>query len=102
MTYAEVSSINGSQGITGMMSFLNTVTYGWFINSLIISIWVIVATVYYKNNNNDYAGAFAVSSYVCFVLSLFIWLGDFMNNAVFSIITGITIISTIILFFDRE
>lgn len=101
MTYTDVSTINNTQGISSVFSLLNEVTFGWFMPVLITSVWIISAIAIYQKNK-DYTGAFAVSSYVCFVLSLFLWLGDLLNNGFFGIVTAITIISTIVLFFDRE
>lgn len=96
------TTINSSAGIGTTFEFLNTVTIGWFGRMLMISIFVIFFSGYLSARRDDYFGAFAVASYVTFVMGLLFWIIDLVTGLDFAIIIGITIVSSVILFVQKN
>lgn len=101
MTYTSPSTINASKGLGEVLSFVNNATDQWLSNLFIFGIWIIILLGYYKAKD-DFKGAFAVSSYVTFVSSLFFWLGGFVSGVLFGIVIAVSIISTLVLLLDNN
>jgi len=103
--YPEVTTINmtTNEGMGNLLQYINVVTSFWAGRMLMIAIFIMFFFGYLKSKpSDDFAGAFAVASYVTFVLGILFWLIDFLDGLTFSIIIGITIISTAILIFDKR
>jgi len=68
-----------------------------------VAIFVIFLAGYLRSkNDDDFIGAFAVSSYACLVIGLLFWIIDFLDGIAFGFIVGISIISTAMLLFDKR
>lgn len=105
MAYPSVNTINvtSSEGMSNIFQYLNTVTDFWAGRGVLIAIFMIFLFGYLKfSRDNDFVGAFAVASYVTFVIGILFWLISFLDGIAFAIIMGITIISTAVLLFDRR
>lgn len=102
MAWTSPTTINASAGIGTTFEFLSTVTHFWFGRMLMIAIFVIFLSGYLSVRRDDYFGAFAVASYVTFVLGLLFWVVNIVTGLDFAIIIAITIISSVILFTQRN
>ncbi len=80
MAYASPSTINASQGMDSFLPYLSTVTNFWFGRMLMIAIFVIFAFGYLRAKADDYIGAFAVASYVTFVMGLIFWVVGIVSD----------------------
>ena len=105
MTYAEVTGINmtSSSGMLNILNYINVVTFGWAGRMMMVAIFMMFLFGYYRSKGeDDFVGAFAVASYVTFVLGLLFWLMNFLDGVAFATIIATTIVSTAILLFDKR
>ena len=102
LAWISPTSVNTTAGIGTTFEFLNTVTMNWFGRMLMIAIFVIFLSGYLSARRDDYFGAFAVASYVTFVMGLLFWVIDLVTGLDFAIIIGITIVSSVILFIQKN
>lgn len=103
MAWTSPTEINASQGITEVTNYLNDVSFNWFGNMLVISIWVIFLFGYLRaKGDDDIIGAFAVASYVTFVVTTLLWIIGLVSGVTFGIVIGVTLISSAVLFMDRK
>jgi hypothetical protein len=94
--YESPTTINASKGFGEVILYVNRVTGNLFAHMLLIGIWIIIFVGFYKSKD-DPAGAFAVAGYGTFVVGLLFWIGGWVSAWAFSIVTGFTIIGTIVL-----
>jgi len=105
MTHNSITDINmtTNEGMQNILQYINVVTDNWAGRMVTIAIFVMFLFGYLKSKgDDDFVGAFAVASYVTFVLGLLMWLINFLDGIAFGIIMGITIIATAILLFDKR
>ena len=105
MVYDDVTTINmtTNEGMSNIFTYLNTITNYWAGRMLMIAIFVMFLFGYLKSkNDDDIIGALAVASYVTFVVGLLFWVINFLDGISFSIIVGITIVSTALLWFEKR
>ena len=100
MTYPSPSSVNASQGLGGIFTYINTVTNSWVSNMLLLAVYIIILIGFYKAKD-DIQGAFAVAGYGVFVVGLLFWLGGFVSGWAFSIAIALAIIGTFALLMDN-
>jgi hypothetical protein len=91
MPYASPSTINWSTGMTGAFNYLNEVTYSWFSNLLLISVYIIFAMGFYFAKR-DFFGAMAVAGFSTFVVALLLFVGGAISGITFSVVIGVAII----------
>ena len=102
MAWASPTTINASQGMDSVLPYLSTVTNFWFGRMLMIAIFVIFTFGYLRAKQEDYIGAFAVASYVSFVIGLIFWIVGLVSGLDFGIVIGITLISSIMLLMQKK
>ena len=102
MAWTSPATINATEGIGTTFEFLSTVTNFWFGRMLMVAIFVIFLSGYLSARRDDYIGAFAVSSYVTFVIGLLLWVVGLVRGLDFAIIIAITIVSSVILFVQNS
>lgn len=105
MAYDEITTINmtSSEGMSNILQYINVVTDFWAGRMVVIAIFIMFLFGYLRSKgDDDFVGAFAVASYVTFVLGLLMWLINFLDGIAFGIIMGVTIIATAILLFDKR
>jgi len=103
MPYRSPTTINATKGITEITSYVNEVSNNWFGNMLLISIWVLFFMGYLRSKgDDDLVGAFAVSSYVTFVMAVLLFSFGVVSGWAFGIVIGITMISSIVLWVERK
>jgi len=105
MAFDSVNTINmtSSDGMSNILNYINVVTDFWAGRMVIIAVFIMFMFGYLKSkNDDDFIGAFAVSSYVTFVIGTLMWLINFLDGISFSVVIGVTIISTAILLFDKR
>jgi uncharacterized membrane protein len=103
MAWRSPSDINATKGITEVTNYLNDVTLNWFGNMLVIAVWVIFLFGYLRaKGDDDFIGAFAVASYVTFVLTTLLWIVGMVSGVTFGIVIGVTLISSVALFIDKK
>ena len=102
MAYSSPTGINLTSSPLGLFVWLNDVTNYWFSNALIMSIWVLFFMGFLSVERDDYIGASAVASYVTTILTLFLWIIGLASGWAFSIVIGLSLISTAWLLADRR
>jgi len=105
MAYEEINTINmtTSDGMSNIFQYLNVVTNFWAGRMVMIAVFVMFLFGYLKSKgDDDFVGAFAVASYVTFVIGILFWIIDFLDGVAFGIIIAVTIISTAWLLFDKR
>lgn len=102
MAHASPTTINGTEGLDSLLPYLSTVTQFWFGRMLMITVFVIFLFGYVRAKDEDWIGGFAVASYVTFVIGLVFWVIGLVTGLDFAIIIGITAISSVILFTQKE
>jgi len=105
MAYDSINTINmtSSEGMSNILQYLNVVTNFWAGRMVMIAIWIMFLFGYLKMKaDDDFSGAFAVSSYVTFVIGMLFWLINFLDGIAFGVIIAITIFSTAWLLFDKR
>ena len=102
MAYTSPTEINMTKGFSEILPYLNEVTSFWFGRMITIAIFIIFGFGYLSKNKDDYIGAFAVSSYVTFVISLIFWVIGLVSGMDFAVVIGITVVSSVILFTQRD
>lgn len=101
MTYASPSSINASNGIGEILTYINEVTNNWASNMILIAVYIIFLMGYYRAKN-DFIGGLAVSGFATFIIGLLFWLGGFINGWTFSFTIAILIIGVAVVFITKE
>jgi len=96
------TTVNASAGMDSFLPYISEVTNFWFGRMLMIAIFMIFFFGYIKVKEDDYVGGFAVSSYVSFVIGLLLWVIGLLDNISFSVVVGITLVSSVILFIQRK
>lgn len=89
--YPYPTTIDFSNGTDNLFIYLNTVTFNWFSNLLLISIWIIFATGFYIARR-DPNGALAVAGFATFLIALPFYIAGFISGIAFSIVVGLAII----------
>jgi len=100
--YSSPTTVDLTDNPVGLFAWLNDVTNFWFSNMLLIVIWVMFLMGYLAVNKDDYAGGFAVASYVVMVLSLIGWLMNLVSGFSFGIALGVSMLATAILLGTRN
>ena len=101
MTYPSPAGINASRGFGEVLTYVNTVTYGWISTLLLLAIYVIVLMGYYKAKD-DFSGAMAVAGFGVFIIALLFWLGDFITGITLTIAIALALVGIIVLLADKR
>ena len=56
---------------------------------------------YLRTKQDDYYGAFAIASYVTFVMGLIFWVIGLVSGLDFSVVIGLALVSSVILFTQK-
>lgn len=102
MAWRSPTTINATEGMSSVLPYLSEVSNFWFGRMLMIAIFVIFLFGYVRSKDGDWIGGFAVASYITFVLGLIFWVIDLVTGMDFAIIIGITIITSVILFMQKN
>ena len=102
MAYTSPSTINATQGLDSFLPYLSEVTNFWFGRMVMIAVFVIFLMGYLRVKKDDFIGALAVSSYVCFIIGLLFWVIGVVSGLDFAIIIGITAVSSVLLFLQKK
>jgi len=102
MAHTSPTTINASAGLDSFLPYISEVTNFWFGRMVMIAIFVIFAMGYLRAKPDDYIGAFAVASYVSFVLGLLFWVMGLVTGMDFALILGIAMISSVVLFLQPK
>ena len=94
MAWTSPTEIDATTGIGSTFEYLSTVTHFWFGRMLIISIFMIFLFGYLGVRRDDYFGAFAVASYITFVLGLLFWVINIVTGLDFAIIIAVSLVFT--------
>jgi len=102
MSYPSPTTVNMTKGLSEFFPYLNEVTNFWFGRMIMVAIFIMFGFGYLAKNKDDYIGAFAVSSYVTFVIGLIFWTIGLVSGMDFAVIIGVTVISSVILFTQKD
>jgi len=67
-----------------------------------IAIFIIFTFGYLRAKDDDYVGAFAVASYVTFVVGLIFWVVGLVSGLDFGVIIGIVLLASVLLFSQKK
>lgn len=102
MAHTSPTTVNASQGLDSFLPYLSEVTQFWFGRMLMIAVFVIFFMGYLRSKDNDFVGAFAVASYVSFVIGLLFWVMGMITGMDFALVLGIAMVSSIVLFLQKK
>ena len=102
MAHTSPTEINATAGMDSLLPWISEVTNFWFGRMIMIAIFVIFALGYLKANKDDFVGAFAIASYVCFVIGLIFWVIGLVTGLDFAIIIGAVSIASLLLFAQKK
>jgi len=97
MAYASPTTINASRGLESFIPYLSTVTEFWFGRMLIFAVMLIFFFGYMRSKNGNFFSAFAVSSYVTFIISMLFWAINMITGLDFVYVVGITLVASAML-----
>lgn len=103
MTWQDPASINWSNGLVEFFSYINAVTLGWASRMLLIGVFIIVLSGYYKIRD-DFAGGIAAAGVATFIVAFAGWLLDppFVDWITFAITIGVMFVGAAIVLVDRN
>ena len=102
MAHTSPAEIDLTTGIGSLFRWLTDVTGFWFGRMFMISIFIIFLLGYLKVNKDDFVGAFAVASYVSFVIGLIFWVIGLVSGMDFAVVIGAVLIASAILFMQKK
>lgn len=103
MTYTSPETLNMTAGIGVLLNYINEVTNFWISRMLMIAIFIIFTMGYLRSkSDDDFVGAVSVGSYATFVIGILFWIIGFLDGVTFSIIIGMTFVSTAWLLMDKR
>ena len=102
MAWRSPTTVNVTSGMDSFLPYLSEVTNFWFGRMVMIAIFVIFMFGYMRAKGDDFIGAFAVSSYVTFVIGLLFWVIDLISSLDFAVIVGVTAISSVALLIQKN
>jgi len=102
MAWSSPVEVNASAGLDNFIPYLSEVTQFWFGRMMIIAIFMIFIFGYMRSKDANIWGAFAVSSYICFVIGLFFWVIGLLTGLDFAWVIGITLVSSILLLLQNK
>ena len=102
MAYTSPATINMTEGMSAIIPWISEVTNFWFGRMLMIAIFMIFLGGYLYVNRDDYIGAFAVATYVSFVVGLIFWVIGLVSGLDFSIVIGAVILASLFLFLQKK
>lgn len=79
-------------GIQGLLILANNASNGYF-GILILFSWLVISIAYLLQQNYDARDVFLVSTFSTFVLSVFVYLLDLINQGVIALILVFTVIA---------
>jgi len=94
-------TINASQGLIGILLYINDVTYDWFSRLLLIAIYVIIVMSYYRARN-DFVGGLALAGFGTFIIGFLFFLGGFVTGVDLALAFGIMIIGVLWILVDKQ
>lgn len=103
MAWQDPATINWSNGLVEFLAYVNAVTLGWAARLVLLGIFVIVLTGYYKARD-DFAGGLAAAGISTFVVAFAGWLLDppFVDWVTLAISIGVMFICAAIVLLDRN
>ena len=100
--YDYPTSVNFSEGLTGLFQYLNDVTNSWFSNMILIAVYLIFATGFYLSSRQDFFGGLAVGGFAVFIVGLLFFIAGLISGITFSLVIAVTIISFTLLWFGQQ
>jgi hypothetical protein len=97
MAYPMPTTVNFSTGLSDAFIYLNTVTFNWFSNMIVIAVYLIFASGFFFAKR-DVFGALAVGGFATFVVSLLLYTASMISGTTFVIVIGVAIVSFATLF----
>ena len=101
MAYNSPSDINASAGLPSFFDYLNSVTFSWFSNMILISLYIIIA-IAYSRATNDWIGGFAAAGFGTFAIGMLFFLGGLISGVTFSYVVAFMLIGALVLFVTRK
>lgn len=100
MSYSYPTSNNfNASDIGNFLSYTNSVTSSWISNIILIGVYIVVLSSYYKARN-DFWGASAVAGFLTVVIGMVLWLAGFVSAVTLGIAVAILCVSVIALLID--
>lgn len=102
MAHRSPTTINATEGFDSFLPWITEVTNYWFGRMIMIAIFSLFLFGYLKANKDDYVGAFAVASYVSFVLGLIGWVMGIVAGLDFAVLIGAILVASILLLAQKK
>lgn len=103
MAWQSPADINWSNGAVEFLAYINAVTLGWASRMILIGIFVIVLSGYYKVRD-DFGGAIAAAGVSTFLVALTGWLLDppFVDWITLAITIGVMFVGAAVVLLDNN
>jgi hypothetical protein len=101
MTYESITSRNLSEGYPMILSYVNEVTGGWFMNMILIGIYII-AVMGVNFYRRDLIEGIMAGGFLLFLVTFFFWIADAVSGFVFAIVIAIAIAGFVLGWFVKK
>lgn len=95
MAYASPTTVDNT-ALTGIFTYLNTVTGGWFGNMLLISLYFIALIGYYKATER-FEEAMAVAGFFVLIIAILFWIGSIISGITLGVVLAVAILGVLVL-----
>lgn len=100
--YPYATDLNFTNGLTGMFTYINAVTFGWFSRSILIATYLIFAIgfSFYRasSGNNDIQGGMAIGGFATLVIGTMFWIAGIVDVYTFGFVIIMAIVGFVALF----
>lgn len=100
MAYDLPTTVDVSEGIGGLGTYLSTVTFSWFWNLILIAIYIIFA-VGVSKSRNDIPEGLAVAGFVTAIMGTLLWIANWISGVTFAFTLAVAIMGAIILWVNK-
>lgn len=101
MAWRDPATIDWSNGAAAFFYAINEYTLGWASRLILIGIYVIVLTGYFKARD-DFAGGLAAAGIAVFIVALSFFLWNFVDWISLAISIGVMIVGAAIVLLERQ
>jgi len=101
MAYDLPNTINTSEGIGDVITYVSVVTNSWFFNMLLIAIYIIFGVGVYQSRK-DLPEGLAVAGFITAIAGTLFWLANWISGVTYTITVGIAILGVAILWLGKQ
>jgi hypothetical protein len=101
MAWRDPSTIDFENGLADFFFYINEVTLGWASRLILIGIYIIVLSGYYKARD-DFVGGVAAAGVATFVAAFGLFMWGFVDWITFGIVIAMMFVGAAVVLIDRN